>query len=348
LKPDAENGQKYQPKIRDVAKIAGVSTATVSRVLSDPSKVSDDTRNRVVEAVEATGYRVNQQARNLRRNKTGGIVVLVPRLENPFFSSILSAIARTASKRGFNVLIVDTREIQAADSTIADYLDDNRCDGLIVLDGNLPQSLFTGARRPPVVFACEWIEDHGYPAIMIDNRLGAEMAINHLIGLGHRRIGHLKGIEDNLLTRLRFAGVQDALRQAGLSLADDHIFTGDFSLGAGVAAAKSWCALTDRPSAIFCASDVMAFGFISELHRQGFRVPQDISVVGFDDIEISEHFIPPLTTIHQPREAIGESAAELLFSVMQFDDGLSRPLINSEVLSIDLVVRGSTAKPSAA
>lgn len=333
-----------QPRIRDVAKLAGVSTATVSRVLSAPEKVLEDTRIKVMSAVEQIGYRINQQARNLRRNKTGSIVVLVPSLANPFFSRILSAIAQAASINGYSVLIVDTHEAPGSSANIAQYLDDNRCDGLIVLDGNLPQEIFSGARCPPVVFACEWIDDHGHPCVMIDNRLGAEMAIKHLIALGHQRIGHLMGLEGNLLTRLRLAGFKDALYGAGVSMNDDLLFSGNFSLESGVAAAQKWISLRERPTAIFSASDVMAFGFISELHRHGFTVPEDVSVVGFDDIEIASHFIPPLTTVHQPREEIGRRAAEILFHCINEGQPIHADF-PPEVLKIELIVRGSTAQP---
>lgn len=345
VKQDLIVSDVRQPNIRDIARLAGVSTATVSRVLSDPEKVLLETRRKVMSAVEQTGYRVNQSARNLRRKKTGIIVVLVPSLANPFFSRILSAIAQRASYNGMNVLVVDTRETKELNGHILQYLDDNRCDGLIVLDANLPQEIFTGTRRPPVVFACEWIDDHGYPAVMIDNRLGAELAINHLMDLGHRTIGHLKGIEGNILTRQRLAGVEDAFGDRGYSQHQLVLFDGDFSLESGVNAAKRWLEMADRPTAMFCASDVMAFGFIAELHRNDVFVPRDVSVIGFDDIEISAQYLPALTTIHQPRHEIGECAADLLFDVIAAGENTRAHFYEPHVLPIELIVRGSCAAP---
>ena len=343
MKQSGALAQSDQPKISDVAKRAGVSTATVSRVLSDPEKVTEETRLKVLNAVDETGYRVNQMARNLRRNKTGAIVVLVPNLANPFFSRILSAIAQVSSQRGFNVLIVDTRETHVSRGNIGQYLDNNRCDGLIVLDGNLPQEMFSGTRRPPVVFACEWVDDHGHPAVMIDNRLGAEMAINHLIDLGHRKIGHLKGIEDNILTRQRLAGVEDAFAKRGYLPEQLYLFEGDFSLEAGVEAAKHWLTLKEPPTGIFCASDVMAFGLIAELHRNGISVPRHVSVVGFDDIEISAQFLPALTTIRQPRHDIGARAAQLLCDVIEAGAGADTLTYEPDILSVELIIRESSA-----
>lgn len=340
--PKAQGGSS--PRIGDVARAAGVSTATVSRVLSRPDLVSARTRDSVLAAVAATGYRVNQAARNLRRRRTGGIVVLVPHLSNPFFSLILDGIARVASGAGLNVLVADTQEPKGADRRIAFYLDDNRADGLIVLDGSLPASVLSGrGRRPPLVFACEWME--GRPAVTIDNRQGAATAVGHLLALGHRRIGHVTGPPGNVLTVQRLAGVRAALAAAGLAADGRWFFEGDFTLSSGVAAARRFLALRDRPTAVFCASDAMACGFVSELDRAGVKVPRDVSVVGFDDIDIAAHFIPPLTTIHQPRAAIGEAAAGMLLGLMATEDG--EGAAPGRVLPTELVVRASTAPPKA-
>jgi LacI family repressor for deo operon, udp, cdd, tsx, nupC, and nupG len=341
-----EDNDRNEPRISDVARAAGVSTATVSRVLSRPDLVSARTRDSVLAAVAETGYRVNQAARNLRRRRTGGIVVLVPHLSNPFFSSILSGIARVASRAGLNMLVADTKEPKNAERRIADYLDHNRADGLIVLDGNLPEGIFRNGRRPPVVFACEWIEGDGHPTVTIDNRQGAAMAAEHLIGLGHRRIGHLMGPPENVLTRERAAGLREALDRAGLQADGRWFLDGDFTLASGIAGARQWLALAERPTAIFCSSDAMACGFMSELNRHAIRVPQDVSVIGFDDIEMAAHFIPPLTTIRQPRALIGETAAEMLVGLIQSDAPL--PDIRAGMtrrLPVELVPRGSTASP---
>lgn len=341
---------KTNPRIGDVARAAGVSTATVSRALSHPDVVSAKTRDTVLAAVAQTGYRINHAARNLRRQQTGGIVVLVPHLSNPFFSLILSAIAHVASAAGLNVLVADTQEPKGADRQIAEYLHNNRADGLIMLDGTLPESIFNGSgkmTRPPVIFACEWVEGHDQPSVTIDNHHGAMLAVGHLIGLGHRHIGHVMGPLDNVLTLQRAAGARDALARAGLAANDRWFFDGDFTLASGIAAARQWLALDVRPTAVFLSSDAMACGFMSELNRHGIRVPDDVSVIGFDDLEMSEHFIPPLTTIRQPRAAIGEAAATLLLALMESErkGGSAVPDGESRILPIELIVRGSTAAP---
>lgn len=340
---------KSPPKISDVARVAGVSTATVSRVLSHPEMVSALTRDAVLAAVADTGYRINLAARNLRRRQSGGIVVLVPHLSNPFFSLILSGIAKVASEAGLNVLVTDTRTTHGVERQIADHLHNNRAEGLIVLDGSLPEGLFEakeGPQPPPVVFACEWVEGH---TVTIDNHLGARLAVEHLIALGHRRIGHILGPEGNILTRQRAEGTCDALAAAGIAPEENWFLPGDYTIASGVAAARRFLALDEKPSAMFCASDTMACGFMSELHRNGIRVPDDVSVVGFDDIELSEHFIPSLTTIRQPREAIGETAAEMLLGLIRAQQGEQQPAGDAHqgtVLPIELVVRGSTGAPT--
>lgn len=337
---------RLSPKISDVARAAGVSTATVSRALSSPAMVSEKTRALVQTAIEETGYIVNHAARNLRRQRTGGIVVLVPNLSNPFFSQILSGIATVMSAAGSNVLIVDTKHPEGADRQIIQYLHNNRADGLIVLDGQLPPDIFRDAgrprARPPVVFACEWVEGFDQFSVTIDNAQAARLAVDHLARLGHRRIGHVLGPPGNVLTIRRHEGFCEALDAAGLERRDDWFFAGDFTLPSGVAAAQAWLALDDRPSAVFCSSDAMACGFMSELHRYRIRVPDDISVVGFDDIEIAEHFIPKLTTVHQPRNAIGEAAARMLLARISGDGEGGEDRVR---LPVELAVRESTATP---
>jgi LacI family repressor for deo operon, udp, cdd, tsx, nupC, and nupG len=342
------------PRIRDVARVAGVSTATVSRALSRPDLVSAKTRESVLAAVAATGYRINLAARNLRRKQTGSIVVLVPHLSNPFFSLILSAIAKVASEAGLNVLVADTREPDGADRQIAEYLYNNRSDGLIVLDGNLPQEMFAAdgpQGRPPMIFACEWLEGHDQPSVTVDNHYGARLAVQHLAALGHRRIGHIVGPPENVLTRQRAAGFRAALAEAGLPANERWFLEGDFTMRSGAAAARLWLDLAERPTALFCSSDAMACGFISELHRHGVAVPGDVSVVGFDDIDIAAHFIPPLTTIRQPRARIGEMAAAMLLQSMRGSGTAGNKAGSgnmSRILPLELVVRGSTARPKPA
>ena len=332
---------KASPTIQDVARMANVSTATVSRALSAPASVAEETRRLVIEAVERSGYRVNQTARNLRRKQAGAIVVLVPNIGNPFFSRILAGIEATASKAGLNVLIADTRQPRAHEGPLSEYLHNNRADGILVLDGSLPDRFFSAGNRshPPIVYACEWSEGTRLPSIRFDNAGGAALAVEHLADLGHKRIGHILGPLDNVLTRERRRGFESALKARGLPMRPDWYFDGDFTLATGANAALRWLALPERPTAVTASSDEMACGFMSELYRNGVKVPEDVSVVGFDDIDIAERFIPALTTISQPRMEIGEIAANALIDLIRNPD---QAKAFTTLLDARLVVRSST------
>lgn len=309
------------PSIRDVAQAAGVSTATVSRTLSAPDKVSEATRETVFAAIERLGYRVNVAARNLRKQEAMAIAVLLPNLANPFFSTILSGIAEVMSEAGYSVLINDTTPLSKDDHRFPDFATKQHVDGLIVLDGLLdPQTLLDRGHpwaRPAVVFACEWSDRVERPRVAIDNVAASGSAVEHLVQLGHRRIGHISGPPGNVLTEARLVGARAAIEAANLLMDAAWVYPGDFSLDSGARAAISWIASDNRPTAVFCASDIMAIGFIGELMRRGFEVPRDVSVVGFDDLDIAAHFMPSLTTVHQPRVEIGRAAAHMLLERLQ-------------------------------
>lgn len=328
--------QHQRPKIVDVARLAGVSTATVSRVLSNPEIVSAETRRLVEEAIRQTGYRLNQAARNLRIRRTGGVVALVPNLSNPFFSQILAGMAAVLAPAGYNLLVADTRA--EGGRSILTYAEPSRADGLIVLDGTLPAEGLTG--RLPLVLACEWIPGIAAPRVKIDNREAAMMAVGHLIGLGHRRVAHVAGPRRNVLSEARLAGTERALAAHGLPA--PVVLPGDFSLESGRRAGAAWLALppAERPTAVFLASDAMACGFIGEVQHHGVMVPRDVSVMGFDDIELVSHMTPALSTIRQPREALGRKAAQRLLDRIEGDDR-----DEDTILPVELVLRASTAPP---
>lgn len=332
------------PKIKDVARVARVSTATVSRALSKPETVAEETRKAVLDAAAKTGYRINLAARNLRQQKTGAVVVLVPNLGNSFFSTILAGIEATLAQNGLSVLIVDTKQPQVGPDLVFEYLHNSRADGIISLDGLLPDELLdrslSSGMSPPLVYACEWRDGGTGPSVRADNVHGGRLAIEHLIDLGHSEIGHICGPVDNVLTTARRDGAMSEMRTQGIEIRDDWFFKGDFSLESGAAVARQLMKLDHRPSAIFCASDEMAFGLISELHRLGFNVPNDLSVVGFDDIDIAPRFIPALTTVRQPRAALGKKAADLLMDCIR-DRTMAGQNI-TDMLPVELVVREST------
>ncbi len=331
--------------IKDVAKVAEVSTATVSRVLNSPETVSPNTRQAVLRAAERTGYQLNLAARNLRIKQTGSITVFVPDLSNPFFSHILAGIEAEAARAGKSVFLLNTQGPQAGGpDTWLQYVTPARTDGIIILDGTLKKGLLEEKHiagvSPPVVFACEWAPMDKFPSVRTDNQLGARLAIKHLLDLGHRKIGHVPGPEWNVLAKERLIGTQECLQEAGIPFHDPWMFDGDFTIQAGVDAAQRFLNMSDRPTAVFCACDVTAIGFISELHAAGLVVPKDVSVVGFDDIDIAKRFIPSLTTIYQPREEIGRNAVKMLTNVM--NGTIPQAYHKPTVLPVQLVARDSS------
>ncbi|MGV8856648.1 MAG: LacI family DNA-binding transcriptional regulator [Devosia sp.] len=337
---------KKIPTIQDVARFAKVSTATVSRALSRPETVSVDTRERISQAIVVTGYTLNQAARSLRQRTARTILVALPDIGNTFFSAILDAIEREAGARGYGVLVVNRFAGDDSGRRLQDYFLSNRADGLLLFDGALAlQNLLALTGEPanvPLVMACETIPGAPFHTVRTDNAYAAEVATRHLIGLGHRRIGHLRGPAGNVLTVERETGFRTALATAAVPLFPEWLFTGGFEMEQGVAAAEQFMALKLRPSAVFCANDEAAIGFLSGLRRHGLECPRDVSIVGFDDLAVAAHSWPPLTTMRQPREALGRLAAAALIDLIKGKPGNQVP--QHTVLSSELIVRGSTAR----
>ncbi len=328
--------------IQDVARVAGVSTATVSRTLSKPSVVAATTREAVLSAVAETGYRVNTTASNLRRQRTGSIIVLLPNIANPFFSQILAGLASVLTPAQYGMLIADTQSGPDPDQLLGDYLTSGQADGLVLLDGSLSPEVLATPGRPPVVMACEWMGGD-LPSVRVENGRGAATAVAHLARLGHRAIGHVTGPRGNVLTESRLDGFREGLASMGLPLRDDWVLEGDFSMDSGAAAARQWLALAERPTALFLASDEMAVGFMGAVQRAGVSVPGDLSVVGFDNIEIAQHLSPALTTIRQPRTLIGVRAAELLLDMIETGTRTGP----SDLIEVEFIRRDSVGPPPA-
>lgn len=340
---------KKTPTIQDVARFANVSTATVSRALSSPERVSEQTRARISEAVRVTGYTPNQSARSLRQKTARTILVALPDIGNPFFSVILDAVEREAAARGYGVLVANRFSGGDSGVRMRDYFMSNRVDGLLLFDGSVDLEqlmMLTGEPTPfPLIVVCEEIPNAPFHTVKTDNSYAAEQATRHLIELGHRRIGHIRGPDGNVLTGEREAGFRRAMQAAGLEVRPEWMLPGAFDMDSGVVAAQHFVRLESRPTAIFAANDESAIGFISGLRQQGLDCPGDVSVVGFDDLALAAHVWPPLTTMRQPRAALGRIAAGALIDVIEGERHSRVPM--HMVLSSELIVRGSTARPPA-
>lgn len=326
--------------IKMVAERAGVSTATVSRALSDPHRVQDETRARVHDAIDALGYAPNQAAKSLRTLRTGKIIVMVPDVSNPFFAEVLRGAEDAAQAAGYSVLLGDTRDDLDREVQYGDMLLRKEADGLIFLGHRLPASLAKLVQlkgfAAPVVNGCDFSPKLGVSSVHIDNARAAADAVNLLLSMGHRRIAVLAGPEDSNLTRDRIIGVRRAAAIAGVA---DHLVTlhGDYTIQSGVTMAASLVTQNDRPTALFCFSDEMAIGALASVREHGLVCPEEISIIGFDDIRYARFFDPPLTTIRQPMDAMGKEAVRILLAIL--DGEVARRWVT---LSHDLVARSST------
>ncbi|MBT3134356.1 LacI family transcriptional regulator [Alteromonas sp. ALT199] len=328
--------------IRDVADSAGVSVATVSRTLQQPERVSPKTRNKVMAAVQAVGYKPNLMAVKFRSGKSHNLVVLVPTVANVFFARVISGMQEAAAELGYSILLANTLGNSEIESHYAKMVSTSQADGLIQLRAHNPfdASMVNDNGLLPMVNACEVIDDGQYPVVSLDNRAAAKAMTEHLISLGHSRIAMIKGPNSSPLTQDRLAGYQDALTQAGISFEENLLFPGDFTLQAGYNAGETIACLKDRPTAVFCENDETAIGAMQAFKQANLHVPNDISMAGFDDIAFSAFVDPPLTTIAQPAEEFGRTAVTLLVDLL---NGKIRKA-PKVIMPFELIVRESTGK----
>lgn len=330
--------------MKDVAHLAGVSTATVSRALMNPEKVSASTCKKVEKAVLDAGYSPNSLVRNLRRNETKTIVVIVPDICDSYYSDIIRGIEETAAEHGYLVLLGDSGQQKNRESSFVNLIFTKQADGMLLLGTNIPFDISKAEQKnlPPLVMACEFAPDLELPTVHIDNLTAAFDAVNYLTKIGHKQIAQITGELQGALTKFRVQGYQQALRRAGISVNPAYSVSGETSFAMGARAMTTLLSLPIVPTAVFCHSDVLAIGAMQQAKRLGFRVPQDISIIGFDDIKFAEYCDPALTTMSQPRYEIGQQAMLLLLKMLKGNE----VQIGSRLLDAQLVIRESVAPPS--
>lgn len=325
--------------IREVARLADVSVATVSRTLQQPELVSVKTRNKVLAAVKQAGYQPNLLAVKFRSGKSHNLVVLVPTVANVFFARVISGMQDAAHQRRYSLLLGNTMADDDTEIAYARLVQTSQADGLIQLRSFNPFATLDMPNAPlPMVNACEVLDKAPCPAVVLDNRAAAAAMTEHLLGLGHCCIAMIKGPARSPLTRDRVAGYRDALEAAGLAFDDSLLYPGNFTLQSGYQATAELLQRAEPPTAIFCENDEMAIGAIQCLKQHGLQVPEDVSVAGFDDISFAAFTDPPLTTIAQPAEEFGRTAVNLLIDVLEQKLALPPKVI----LPFELILRGST------
>lgn len=332
--------------INEVAALAGVSIATVSRSLARPGRVSAATRERVLEVVRRTGYTPNIAGRNLRAASSMMVLVVVPTLITPFFTDLLLGVDRALSARGYGLLVGNLHDGKEKEERLFDLLLAGQADGVLLLSGHLLRSAAARSLADtaiPTVAVSVPTAAANVPAVLVQDREGGAAVARHLLELGHRHFGYVSGPPGNYCDGERWAGFRDTLAAAGIPVAGIARYRGDFHVGTGVDAASRFLSAQDRPTGIFAASDMMAIGFMRTVHAAGVRIPRDVSVVGFDGIEFADYCEPPLTTVRQPREAMGREAAELLIRLIQ---GEAIPAgERTRYLGLSLRPAASTAAP---
>lgn len=327
--------------IKDVARLAGVSTATVSRTLAEPEKVTEETRHKVQAAIRRSGYVRNALARSFRMQRTQTILVLIPDIGNPFYSVIIQGLEEIAQKHRYRILLGDMQNSIERQNEYLQSVTQRQVDGVISLGHILPQLPETkDGKSIPLVMMCEHLHNSSVDSVSIDNIAAAELATQHLLDLGHRRIAYINGPADNPLSKDRLTGYRNALKKAGVKYDKTLVARGDFLLQSGEDAMRSLIAAQVEFTALFAACDSMAIGAIKQLIAHGKKIPSDISVISLDDIEFAQYVAPPLTTVRQPRRDIGRAAMEKMIAKL---NGKSDK-IESIVLQHELVLRESTAR----
>lgn len=325
--------------IHDVAKLAKVSIATVSRVTSNKEGVNEETKARVIEAMAKLGYRPNSAARTLRMSKSNIVIVLMINIKNSFFSEFIRGIEEVARKAGYYILIGSTDGDPEKEAEYIDLVQESRVDGVIlttagVLDETTIKKI---SETSPMVLTFDYVPSNQIPSISIDNESASRKITNHLIGLGHRRIAHITGDMGRLQTQTRLYGYKQALSQHSIPVDEALIQEGGYLFKDGYLATKKILSFDNLPTAIYGGNDNVAIGSLRAILEAGLRIPEDIAVVGFDDVDISNYVTPSLTTIHQPRYEIGKRAMGLLLKKISQEDVDHRHII----LEDELIIRES-------
>ncbi len=308
-------------RIGDVARAAGVSTATVSRALTFPDRVLEETRERVFAAVRELGYTPNTAARQLRAGSSRTILVVVGKRRNPpFFSEVLRGVDVTLSQAGYSVLMGNLDlDDDNTEKHLVDLVFGGHIDGTLVLSNMVPA--FNGRSIAdagvPIVAICSEADGRDIPAVLVDDETCCRAQTRYLIEMGHRRLAYIAGPKGNYNEVKRYPGFLAETAAAGLAPEDIVRFEGSYDFASGVAAGEAFLKLEQRPTGVVVCSDEMAIAFMKTIRRAGVRVPEDVSIVGFDGIEIGDYVEPTLTTIRQPRFELGTTGAEILLGLIR-------------------------------
>ena len=325
--------------IRQVADKAGVSIATVSRVINKSGSVSQDTKNRVEEVIEELEYKPNLLGRNLRRAETRMILVSLNNIANPFYSRIVKGIEEHGKEKGYNIMIYNNNGDSEREKIYLNLLLNRLVDGVILLSPKISANQLSEiGKNYSVVQCCEYKKGVNIPRVSVDNVEAARTAVSYLINNGHRHIAMISGYKDVLSAVQREEGYRLAMEEAGLGWDENMIINGDYTYKGGEKAAREFISMKKKPTAIFAISDNMAVGAVKAIKEEGLKIPEDIAVVGFDNTQIASVYDPRITTISQPRYKLGEIAVDLLIKIIK-GEKLEK---NEYYLDHELIIRESS------
>jgi len=331
---------KSAPTIRDMAAALDLSVATISRVLARPEMVRPDTRERVLRAVKEMGYRPNALAQALARNETRLVFFVIPVL-SPFFLEVMDGVEMAAQEEGYSVVLANARRDPQRTKLFYDQVIAQRADGILLTTGHVPDSLaLPSATWPPTVVVAEPLNDPRAIMVSVDHAEAAAIAVAHLVKLGHKRIAHVTGPSRALSVLARRRGFNKAMADAGLRVPPEWVVEGLFDPASGEAAVVELCKHKIKPTAVFADNDELAVGAVRGAHRVGLKVPEDLSVIGFDNQKFLEVFEPGLTTIDIPRFEMGYQAMKRLVRCMAGEKN-----VGSLRLRTELIIRQTTSHP---
>jgi LacI family transcriptional regulator len=327
----------------DVAEAAGVSPATVSRVLNRPSGVRESLRVRVQEAVTRLGYVPHGAARALASRRSNTVGAIIPTLDNAIFAKGIDALQRRLNAAGFVLLLASTEYVRERELTELDALIERGVDGIMLIGANHDPALYArlAAKGMPYVNTWAYDPDAEHPCIGFDNQRAAMRVARHLLDLGHRRFAMIAGVaRHNDRATQRTAGVRAALAARDVVLPPDRLLERPYDVGEGRAAMRLLMRSPDPPTAVICGNDVLAIGAVLECLAIGIEVPGRVSITGFDDLDLASHLVPPLTTMRVPCAAMGRLAAEYLINRIN-----GQHTIPALELEAELILRSTTAPP---
>ncbi len=335
---------RTQVTIRDVAAVAGVSHQTVSRVINNSDAVRPATRQKVEAAIDQLGYQPNEIARSMARGRSGNLACFSPNLTDYTFASIIDGAEREAREHGFFLMSASASDAATFSELVDQLVAGRRADGMLVInpyaDGrhrHLPDGF-------PTVFAGARPREESTNSVALDDVAVGHLATQHLLAAGHRRVGMVTGPPAEDCTQDRSLGYVTSLQEAGLEIETGLIQEGDWSASSGYRAYEQFAQMENRPSAIFAQNDQMAVGILRAARDAGLTVPDELSVIGVDDIPLAAYFAPPLTTVRQDFADIGRQAVRLLISALEQPSSPPEHLL----LAGDMIVRRSTAAPALA